>query len=62
MKTEYRSPAAAGTDNVATLERLLQVNEVTRAILAGEPVKGLSERPHILARRNARWARRAAHA
>lgn len=56
MKTEYRSPVASGTDTVATLERPLQVNEVTRAtIVAGEG------RPHILARRNARWARRNAH-
>ena len=62
MKTDTRSPAASGTDNVATLERPMEVNEVTRAILAGEPVQVGEGRPHILARRNARWARRNARA
>lgn len=61
MKTEYRSPVASGTDTIATLERPAQVNEVTRAILAGETAQVGEGRPHILARRNARWARRSAH-
>lgn len=39
-----------------------EVKDITRAIIAGEAVQMPVNRPRILARRMARWARRAAHA
>jgi hypothetical protein len=51
------------SDRPATAEtRGPEVNEITRAIIAGEAVQMPVNRPQILARRMARWARRAAHA
>ena len=60
MKTEFDTPARLIATPV--VGRVTEVNELTRAILAGKPVLVPAERPHILARRNARWARRATHA
>lgn len=60
MKTEHHTPAPV-MGPVATLERPIEVNEVTRTVAACRPAATPADRPHILARRNARWARRAAH-
>ena len=59
MKTEFTPNTSAPA---GTIERPREVNEITRAIIAGEAVQMPVNRPHILARRMARWARRAAHA
>jgi hypothetical protein len=47
--------------STTVLERPRKVSDVTRAILAGEAVQMPVDRPHIVARRTARWARRNAH-
>ncbi len=57
-KIPTTEPESAST---TVLERPRIVSDVTRAILAGEAVQLPVDRPHIVARRNARWARRNAH-
>ena len=42
--------------------RAPEVKDITRAIIAGEAVQMPVNRPRILARRMARWSRRATHA
>ncbi|HPE47578.1 MAG TPA: hypothetical protein PLR76_04245 [Hyphomonas sp.] len=61
MNTETITAVRSESQTAATAERQPEVNEITRAIIAGEPVQMSVGRPNILARRKARWARRAAH-
>jgi len=61
MNTETMTADRSEDQAVATREGQPEVNEITRAIIAGEPVQMPVGRPNILARRKARWARRAAH-
>ena len=58
MNTDLATSARTDTAEI----RGSEVNELTRAIIAGEAVQMPVNRPRILARRMARWARRAAHA
>jgi hypothetical protein len=58
MNTDMAASARTDTAEI----RGSDVNELTRAIIAGEAVQMPVNRPRILARRMARWARRAAHA
>lgn len=50
------------SQDTSKTERSHQMREITRKIIAGEAVDLSEDRPHLVARRNARWARRAAHA
>ncbi|MEZ5947398.1 MAG: hypothetical protein R3C13_13850 [Hyphomonas sp.] len=54
MKRELNTPIHSEAVVTVPVGRPLEVNEVRSA-------GPLAARPHILARRNARWARRAAH-
>jgi len=58
MNTDLVTSARTNSDEI----RGPEVKDITRAIIAGEAVQMPVNRPHILARRMARWARRAAHA
>lgn len=58
MNTDLATSARTNTAEI----RGPEVNELTRAIIAGEAVQMPVNRPRILARRMARWARRATHA
>lgn len=60
MNTKIPTPEPESA-STTVLERPRIVSGVTRAILAGEAVQLPVDRPHIVARRNARWARRNAH-
>ncbi|MEZ5998781.1 MAG: hypothetical protein R3B98_08825 [Hyphomonas sp.] len=55
MKRELTTPAHSEAVVTVPAGRPLEVNELAA------PLPALAHRPHILARRNARWARRAAH-
>ena len=54
MKRELTTPTHSEAVVTVPAGRPLEANEV-------RPAGPLAARPHILARRNARWARRAAH-
>ena len=58
MNTDLVTSARNDADEI----RGTDVKDLTRAIIAGEAVQMPVNRPRILARRMARWARRAAHA
>ena len=58
MNTDLLTSARPDSDEI----RGPEVKDITRAIIAGEAVQMPVNRPRILARRMARWARRAAHA
>ena len=58
MNTDLATSARTDTAEI----RGSEVKDLTRAIIAGEAVLMPVNRPRILARRMARWARRAAHA
>jgi hypothetical protein len=58
MNTDLTTSARTDTAEI----RGAEVKDITRAIIAGEAVQMPVNRPRILARRMARWARRAAHA
>jgi len=62
MTIELETPARIEGLTPRMFDRAPQVNELTRAVPAGRPLTVPASRPHILARRMARWARRAAHA
>lgn len=58
MSTDLMTSARTDSDEI----RGSEVKDITRAIIAGEAVQMPVDRPRILARRMARWSRRAAHA
>ncbi|MEZ5999392.1 hypothetical protein [Hyphomonas sp.] len=58
MNTDLATSTRTASDEI----RGTDVKDITRAIIAGEAVQMPVNRPRILARRMARWARRAAHA
>jgi len=62
MNTEVQTSTRTEAQAVTAAGRGAEVNEITRAIIAGETVQMPVNRPRILARRMARWARRATHA
>lgn len=62
MVNEITAPARNQEALTTASERPQEYSEITRAIIAGEAVRLPAERPHLVARRNARWARRNAHA
>ncbi len=62
MNTEVQTSTRTEAQAVTAAGRGPEVNEITRAIIAGETVQMPVNRPRILARRMARWARRATHA
>ena len=62
MTTDLMTSARTAVADAPAAKRGPEVNEITRAIIAGETVQMPVDRPRILARRMARWARRAAHA
>nr|WP_321360661.1 hypothetical protein [uncultured Hyphomonas sp.] len=58
MNTDLTTSTRTDADEI----RASEVNDITRAIIAGEAVQMPVNRPRILARRMARWARRSTHA
>lgn len=63
MKAKLMNTDLVTSTRTDTAEiRGTEVKDITRAIIAGEAVQMPVNRPRILARRMARWARRAAHA
>tara|TARA_R110002050_G_scaffold283931_1_gene432879 strand:+ start:171 stop:404 length:234 start_codon:yes stop_codon:yes gene_type:complete len=58
MNTDLTTSTRTDADDI----RAPEVKDITRAIIAGEAVQMPVNRPRILARRMARWSRRATHA
>ncbi|WP_272988123.1 MULTISPECIES: hypothetical protein [Hyphomonas] len=58
MNTDLTTSTRTDADEI----RAPEVKDITRAIIAGEAVQMPVNRPRILARRMARWSRRATHA